>query len=109
MITYSAARLIVEREMNRSYGRAGLERSQRLRVFDEHTREVPWGWVIYFGDSYADIEEPDTAEEELRSRFPPCLVERRRGELMTAGKAWPLEKYVGDFAMHLLMRDGVPP
>ena len=51
MISYTAACRIVEREMNLSYERSGLERIRRLRVFDEFTREAAWGWVIYYGDS----------------------------------------------------------
>ena len=96
MISYTAACRIVEREMNLSYERSGLERIRRLRVFEEFTREAAWGWVIYYGDSYADF--PETAE----SVYPPCLVDRNRGTLFATGKSWVLEKYIGDFEMQLL-------
>lgn len=99
MIDRRAACLIVEREMNLSYDRQGLPRDERLHAFDEYTLEVEWGWVIYFGDSLADIVEHPTGVE---SRYPPCLVGHKSGDLFSTGKSWPLEKYIGDFQMQLL-------
>ncbi len=103
MINYRAACLIIEREMNLAYGRPQHDRTERFRVFNEFTRELDWGWVIYFGDSEADFEF--TATEPV-SRYPPCLVDRREGRLFSTGKSWPLEKYIGDFEMQLLAMTG---
>ena len=99
MIDRRAARLIVEREMNLSYDRHGKPRDERLRVFDEFTRESRSCWVIYFGDSLADVVERRTG---IESRYPPCLVGHKSGDLFSTGKSWPLEKYIGDFEMQLL-------
>ncbi len=99
MIDRRAACLIVEREMNLSYERQELPREERLHVFDEFTVEARWGWVIYFGDSLADIVERNSG---IESRYPPCLVGHRSGELLSTGKSWPLEKYIGDFEMQSL-------
>ena len=82
MIDRHAARLIVERETNIAFDRHQLPREQRLRVFDEHTLETPWGWVMYFGDSLGDFMETH------------CGV--------STGKSWPLEKYIEDFETQLL-------
>ena len=99
MINYRAACLIIDREMNLAYGRPQRKRTERLRVMDEFTRELDWGWVIYFGDSDADVE---LVADEPVSKFPPCLVDRQEGRLFSTGKSWPLEKYMGDFEMQLL-------
>ncbi len=99
MIDRRAACLIVEREMNLSYDRQGLPREERLHVFDEFTGAARWGWVIYFGDSLADIVERSSG---IESRYPPCLVGHKSGDLFSTGKSWPLEKYIGDFEMQLL-------
>ena len=99
MIDRRAARLIVEREMNLSYDRQDLPRDERLHVFDEYTLEADWGWVIYFGDSLADFVERRTG---IESRYPPCLVGHKSGDLFSTGKSWSLEKYIGDFEMQLL-------
>lgn len=94
MIDRHAAIRIVEREMNVRDGRHAEPLEQRFRVFDEFTIERSWGWVMYFGTSYADFDEQGT---RLASRYPPCLVDRRTGALESAGAAWPVEKYIEDF------------
>ena len=99
MIDFRAACLIIEREMNLSFERPESDRSQRLRVFAEYARELDWGWVIYFGDSYSDFDEKP---EALASKYPPCLVNRHGGQLFSTGKSWTLKKYIGDFKMQLI-------
>jgi len=96
VITRLAARLIVEREANRE---RGTDRIGRLRVFDELTLELPWGWVMYVGESVADFDETSTG---VHSLHPVFLVNRVTGELLTAGRAWPVEKYVEDYETRLL-------
>lgn len=88
MLTRHAARLVVEREANR-HAPAGA----RLYVYDVDTIERPWGWVMFYG--------PLDRSQASVARGAAYLVNRVTGELLTAGSAWPIEKYIDDYETRL--------
>ncbi len=87
MLTHHAARLVVEREANRN-----ASTGTRLYVYDGDTIERPWGWVMFC--------EP-LARTHAGRRGAAYLVNRVTGELLTAGSAWPIEKYIEDYETRL--------
>ena len=97
MLDLTAASALVEREANLSFGRS---RDNRLRVLREAIVEKHWGWIIYYGDGYADVD----ADPENPS-YPPYLVNRQTGEILGTGHAWPVAKYVEDYETRLRARD----
>jgi hypothetical protein len=101
MITRTAARLIVEREVNRPEPGGRLRR--RLHVFDEYTIERPWGWVMFYGA----LARSPSGEHPRQN--PPYLVDRVTGDMEVAGTAWPVEKYIEDYETRLLARRIAPP
>jgi hypothetical protein len=92
MISRRAARLIVERAINRN------AEVPRRYVFDELTIERPWGWVMYHGTA--------PAADDLHRANPPFLINRVTGELIAAGQTWPIEKYIEDYETRLLTAAG---
>jgi hypothetical protein len=94
LLDLDAACRVVEREANSARGRPP---QRRLRVLRDAIVARAWGWVIYYGDGYADIDL-----DGERPTFPPYLVNCRSGEILGTGSAWPVRKYVEDYETRLL-------
>lgn len=102
MISLDAAKLIVEREINREFT-AGDRNENKLMVYPELTMERNWGWVIFCGSEENYYLDPtqDHRQHLSKSGSSAFLVNRVSSELMQAGKSWPVEKYIEDYETHL--------
>ena len=76
MINQRAARLIVEREINKH-----PSHDKRLVVYDHMTINRDWGWIMYYGSEeglYLETKPTDTLA---------YLINRVTSELQQSGKS----------------------
>ena len=102
MISLDAAKLIVEREINRELTTDNRNQN-KLMVYPELTIERNWGWVIFCGSEENYYLDPtqDRQQHLAKRGASAFLANRVTSELMQAGKSWPVEKYIEDYETHL--------
>ncbi len=93
MISYSAARILVEQEISQ-YNRENASADEEIIIDEKLTREFESGWLFIYS-TRAYIERQD--ENYCLYGNAPIIVDREDGTLHYTGTAKTVEDYIQEY------------